>query len=90
MLNVGFGSFVNTNDILAIMPYAGSRLLNEVSLRKKSKGGERTMLLDCTRGKVIKSVVICKNGLYIASNISPETLVRRFNNIKEGGRSFED
>lgn len=83
MINVGFGSFVSIDEIVAIVPYAGARLQNEVIKRKRTEENGRSWLLDCTRKKSIKSVIICKNGLYIISNISTETLVNRFNEIKK-------
>lgn len=91
MLNVGFDSYINDEEIVAIVPYAGQRLKDEISVRKKENGSNKSLLLDCTRKKPLNSVVVCKNGLYILSTVSSKTLVGRLNKSKyEGGKSFYD
>lgn len=85
MLNVGFDSFISVDEIVAILPYAGTKLQKEVTARKKMNETEKSWLLDCTRKNAVKSVIVCKNGLYVLSANNPKTLTKRFNKIKQGG-----
>lgn len=79
MLNVGFDSYVAENQIIAIVSYGGAKLKAEVSRRKKEEGTGKSLLQDCTKNRVIKSVVVCSDGTYVLSSVNSSTLAARLN-----------
>lgn len=77
MLHIGFDSYVSPNRIIAIVPYGASKIKSEVIERKKNEGNGKTLLQDCTKNHVIRSVIICDDGTYILSAVSTASLAQR-------------
>ena len=71
-VSIGFGSFVMTNRIMAIMPPESAPIKRLVS---DARAANR--LLDSTFGRRTRSVIVTDNGTIILSAITPETIVLR-------------
>ena len=82
MVAVGNNTFVFADKIVVITGYESSKMKKEVlALRESEHSGK---LIDASKHKAVKAVVILENGTHILSTLSPETLVRRFEGLMGG------
>lgn len=72
-------TFVNASDVVFFAENTKTQLTRQ--LLKKHK--EEDTLLDCTKGKAIKTVILTKNGLLIATSVQAETIANRLNATME-------
>jgi hypothetical protein len=72
LLNIGFGSVVHTDRIVAITPYRSSPVR-----RYKEEMAGRNKLIDLTRGRKTRSMLITTSDQVILSAVGVETLVQR-------------
>ncbi len=81
MLNTGYGTYISADKIKAITGFDSARVKKEVGRLRETNGA---LLIDSTKHKTIKSVVILDDGTHVLCSISQETLVRRLSNITGG------
>jgi len=81
LLNLGFGNFVQTNEVLAILNPSSTIIKKLIENCKKEQGlkddktGKEKGVFDFTNGKKIGSVIYCTYGRIYLSYIQPETLI---------------
>lgn len=73
LINIGFGSMVAANRVLAIMDPDSAPIKRVVQEAK-----ERTMLIDASYGRKTKSVILMDTDHVILSAATPETLGSRW------------
>ncbi len=76
-LNVGFGSILAAERIIAIAP-PGNATMN----RLKNKAKEQDRLIDLTFGRKTRSIIIMDNNHIILSAIQFETVSNRYGKIE--------
>lgn len=75
MLNCGFSSYIHMNKIKSVVPYESNRIKKEIQqLRDEDRPGR---LLDLTKKKAVKTVLILDDDTYVLSNVSVETIIKR-------------
>lgn len=75
MLNCGFSSYIPLNRIKAVVPYESNRIKKEIQqLRNEDCPGR---LLDLTKKKAVKTVLILDDDTYMLSNVAIETMIKR-------------
>lgn len=82
-LHVGFDAFINVAKIRLIAPIDADKLRREMKRREIDKGS--VLFWNTAAGKETKSVLLLDDGMLVASGVSSETLVKRFNEIVRGG-----
>ena len=82
-LHVGFDAFINVAKIRLIAPIDADKLRREMKRREIGKGS--VLFWNTAAGKETKSVILLDDGMLVASGVSSETLVKRFNEIVRGG-----
>jgi regulator of extracellular matrix RemA (YlzA/DUF370 family) len=78
LVNIGFGNFVNSTRIIAILNPDSSpmkRLKEEARAEKK--------LVDATCGRRTRAIIITDSNHVILSSIQPETIAHRFTEYSE-------
>jgi len=73
MINVGFGNFVPTRRVVAVINPDSSPVRR---LRADARDSDR--LVDATQGRRTRSIIITDSNHVILSHVLPETLVQRF------------
>ncbi len=73
LLNIGFGSLLAANRILAVMEPDSAPIKRSVQ-----EARERGMLIDCSYGRKTASVILMDTDHIILSAISPELLLQRW------------
>ena len=87
MLNTGNGTFVIARKVNVITKFDVVRIKKEIA--KLRDGENSAKLIDATRHKAVKSVIIMENGTHILSNLTPETLVKRLADLTGGENEQE-
>ena len=82
-LHVGFDAFINVAKIRLIAPIDADKLRREMKRREIDKGS--VLFWNTAAGKETKSVILLDDGMLVASGVSSETLVKRFNEIVRVG-----
>lgn len=82
-LHLGFDAFINVAKIRLIAPIDADKLRREMKRREIDKGS--VLFWNTAAGKETKSVILLDDGMLVASGVSSETLVKRFNEIVRGG-----
>jgi len=82
-LHVGLDCFVNVRKVILITEMDSPKLRRELTRRKLDKDSDKYW--NAAGGKEVKSVILCDDGLLVASTISAVTLIKRFNEMKKGG-----
>lgn len=71
-MSLGLGYMVNINRVTSILPYSGVGI-RKLFMKKKSED----MVIDCTRGRKRRSLVILDTGEVMGCVFSPETIASR-------------
>ena len=78
LLNIGFGSTVDANEIIAIV------MPNSAPMRRlRDEAKEDKRLIDATHGRKLRSMIILKNNHIVLSAIQTETLSQRYVMLNE-------
>ena len=78
LLNIGFGSTVYANEIIAIV------MPNSAPMRRlRDEAKEDKRLIDATHGRKLRSMIILKNNHIVLSAIQTETLSQRYVMLNE-------
>ena len=78
LVNIGFGSSVNTDRIIAVVS-PDSAPIKRIVQECKEKG----TLIDASHGRKTKSVILMDSDHTILSYLQPETLTHRINEEEE-------
>jgi len=73
LLNIGFGNFVVSSRVVAIVNPASSPMRR---LREDAKESQR--LVDATQGRKTRSIIVTDSGHIVLSAIQAETISQRF------------
>lgn len=79
MVNIGFGNFVMTDRILAVLNPESSPVK-----RMKDDARSRGTLVDATQGRRTRSIILTDTGHVILSGIQEETMAQRINQLPVG------
>ena len=72
MVDVGYGNLVKIDEIEEVCNYASAPIKKRVKDAK-----ENDLLINCTTGKEIKSVVVLKSGKLIKSHLKHNTIKQK-------------
>ncbi len=78
LLNIGFGSSVVADDVLAIISPDSAPVKR---LRDDAKKEKR--LIDATHGRRTRSIIVMKNNHIVLSAIQAETITQRYMMLNE-------
>jgi len=73
MINIGFGNFVPSERIVAVVSPDGSPMRR---LRAEAKEAQR--LIDATQGRRTRSIVILDSNHLVLSHVLAETVAQRY------------
>ncbi|MFL0198606.1 DUF370 domain-containing protein [Clostridium sp. WILCCON 0269] len=72
IINIGFDNLIVAEEIQLILSTDG------VSVKRKiAKAKEKGLLIDITRGRNRRSVILLKSGIMVLSTVNTKTLARR-------------
>jgi regulator of extracellular matrix RemA (YlzA/DUF370 family) len=80
LINIGFGSMIAVNKVVAIISPDSAPVKRVVS-----EARERGALIDATYGRRTRAVIIAESGHVVLSAIQPETIAGRVKLEAEGG-----
>ena len=72
-VNIGFGNFINSSQIVSICR-ADSAPMKRMVSEARSKGSA----VDATQGRKTKAVIVTSDDYLVLSALQPETIARRF------------
>ena len=84
LMNIGFGNVVNTDKVIAIVSIDAAPVKRMFQAAK-----EHEVLVDASCGRKTKSLILTASDYVIASALTPETLMQRFNTDPSGGSADE-
>ena len=80
LVNIGFGNFVMTDRVLAVLNPESSPVKR---LRDEAKS--RGTLVDATQGRRTRSIILLDSGHVILAGLQEETLAQRINQTPVAG-----
>ncbi len=83
MLAVGNSTYVSAEKIVAIVKFDSVKIKKEIAALRESDNSYK--LIDATKRKQVKAVLILENGTHILSGLLPETLVKKLANLRGEG-----
>ncbi len=84
LINVGFGSIVAANRIIAIISPESAPIKRMI---QEARDNQR--LIDATFGRRTRAVIICDSDHVILAAVQPETVANRLN-LKETSRDDDE
>ena len=72
-VNIGFGNFINSSQIVSICR-ADSAPMRRMVSEARSKGSA----VDATQGRKTKAVIVTSDDYLVLSALQPETIAKRF------------
>jgi len=85
LVHVGFGSVVNVDRAVGIMPPSSAPVK-----RLMQEGKSKRMLLDMTNGRRTRGVIIMDTGHIVLTAIAPETIVSRLASARAGRPAYAE
>ena len=83
MLAVGNSTYASAEKVAVITKFESAKIKKEIAgLRARDINSGK--LIDASKHKAVKAVVVLENGTHILSNLTPETLVRRLADLTGG------
>ena len=73
LINIGFGNVVNSSKIVAIISPDSAP-----SRRMVQNAKDQGTVIDATKGRKTKGIIVTDGGLTILSALMPETIANRF------------
>jgi regulator of extracellular matrix RemA (YlzA/DUF370 family) len=78
LLNIGHGSSVVANEVIAILSP------NSAPMRRlRDEAKEEKRLLDATHGRKTRSIIILRDNIIVLSASQPDTIAQRYMTLKE-------
>ena len=84
-VHVGKGHVVNASRVLTIL-----QPKTHTSIRLKTEAEKNGKLVDCSKGKTIRSLIQMDDGLVLQATLGYETLMNRLNGKAPAGSKEED
>jgi len=82
MFNIGLDTFVMADKVKSIVKYDSAKIKKDVArIREENIPGT---LIDGTKHKPIRTVVILDDNTHILSALTPDTLLKRLNDLAGG------
>ena len=78
LINIGFGSLVAANRVLAIVAPDSAPIKRVIQ-----EARDRAMLIDASYGRKTKAVLVMDNHTIVLSSLLPETIAARMNSEDE-------
>jgi len=78
LLNIGFGSSVVANRVVAIVPPASAPMK-----RLKDEAKDKNRLVDATHGRRTRSIIVMDSNHIVLSAIQAETISQRYTTLKD-------
>lgn len=72
-INVGFGNYVNSEQVVSVSRYDSAPMKRMVMAAK-----DKEVAIDVTQGRKTKSVIVTNGGFLILSALLPDTIASRF------------
>lgn len=85
LINIGFGSLVAANRVLAVVPPDSAPIKRVVQ-----EARDRAMLVDASYGRKTKAVILMDTDHVILSAIAPETIYARWMDKQEAELEEEE
>ena len=85
MVNIGFGSMINSDRVTAALSYDSAPVKRMVAKAKSENA-----LIDATFGRRTRTVIVMDSGHVILSALTPETLNTRLNQMEETTNQGEE
>lgn len=82
MLNVGNGTFARADEVNVITRFDYVKIKKEIARLRDGENSDK--LIDATKRKPVKSVLILMNGTHVLSMLSAETLAKRMSELNGG------
>ncbi len=82
MLAVGNSAYVAIEKIIVIIKFDSAKIKREVAGLRDGENSYK--LIDATKRKPVKAVIILEDGTHILSSLLPETLVKKLSNLVGG------
>lgn len=82
MLNTGYGTYVAASKVKVITNLEPARVKKEIARLRECENS--SWLIDSTKHKAVKAVIILDDGTHVLCSITPETLVKRLSNLTGG------
>ena len=79
LLNVGYGNVVVASRVVAVVAPGAAPVR-----RLRTEARDRTKLIDATRGRKTRSVIVTDSDHVILSAVQPDTLVDRRRSVEKG------
>lgn len=73
LVNIGFGNYVNTQKVIAVVNPDAAPIKRMVQNAK-----EQQRIVDATQGRRTKSVIVMETEQIVLSAMQPDTIARRF------------
>ncbi len=80
LINIGFGNSVNAQKVVAVVDPDAAPIRRMVQSAK-----ELHQCIDATQGRKTKAVIVMENSMIVLSALVPDTICRRFGNVKDLG-----
>jgi hypothetical protein len=77
LLSIGYGQFVNTSSLVAMVDPEAAPIKRLVAQAKEGK-----MLIDATKGRRTRTVIVHSNGHITLSAIMPDTLAKNLSALE--------
>ena len=85
LVNIGFGSMVSAQRVVAVVSPESAPIKRMVQEAK-----EKGVAVDATFGRRTKAVLVMDSGSLVLSALLPETISSRFNGKEEGPAAEEE
>jgi extracellular matrix regulatory protein A len=85
MMNIGFGNFVNSNRVIAILDPDSAPMKR---LREEARQAKK--LVNATYGRRTRSVLITDSNQVILSALQPETIINRMTTFQKKENSNKE
>lgn len=82
-LPIGFDSYVNLKNVKLICAMESDKLRRELNKRQIERSSEK--FWDACCGKPMRSVLLLNDGTFITSALNADTLIKRKNELSNGG-----
>ena len=85
LVNVGFGNFVNSTRIIAILNPDSAPMKR---LKEEARAEKKLVVATC--GRITRAIIITDSNHVILSSIQPETIAHRFTEYSEQNSKLKE
>lgn len=87
LFNVGNGTYTYAEKVAVVTKFDSVKIKKEIANLRDSDNSSK--LIDASRHKTVKTVIILDNGMHILSSINSDTLLKRLTDYT-GGENEEE